>query len=126
MAHRLVAGLARRRSTKVTRPWENGTSGISPPSKSSGTSSLETPTPVMTTAARKKLYVMYGRSWELTTRRNIKSLHREVLSTILGVPMAAPLQRWRSTTISIGHLTALKTWQGPAYYHSSPPLSSPT
>jgi hypothetical protein len=49
MAHRLVAGLARRSSTKVTWPRENGTSGISPPSKSSRTSSLETPTPVMTT-----------------------------------------------------------------------------
>jgi hypothetical protein len=53
MARRLVAGLARRRSTKVTRPRENGTSGISPPSKSSRTSSLETPTPMMTmTTAR--------------------------------------------------------------------------
>jgi hypothetical protein len=53
MARRLVAGLARRGSTKVTRPRENGTSGISPPSKSSRTSSLGTPTPVMTmTAAR--------------------------------------------------------------------------
>jgi hypothetical protein len=30
MARRLVADLARRRSTKVTRPQENGTSGISP------------------------------------------------------------------------------------------------
>jgi hypothetical protein len=53
MARRLVAGLARRRSTKVTQSQENGTSGIRPPSKSSRTSSLETPTPVMTaTAAR--------------------------------------------------------------------------
>jgi hypothetical protein len=49
---------------------------------------------------RKKLYVMYGGSWELTTRRNIKSLRREVLSAVLGVPKAAPHQRWRSTTIS--------------------------
>jgi hypothetical protein len=51
---------------------------------------------------RKKLYVMYGRSWELTSRRNVKSLRREVLSTIPGVPKAAPHQRWRSTTISFG------------------------
>jgi hypothetical protein len=29
---------------------------------------------------RKKLYVMYDGSWELTSRRNVKSLHREVLS----------------------------------------------
>jgi hypothetical protein len=51
---------------------------------------------------RKKLYVMYGGSRELTSRRNIKSLRREVLSATLGVPKAAPHQRWRSTTISFG------------------------
>jgi hypothetical protein len=33
---------------------------------------------------RKKLYVMYGGSWELTSRRNVKSLHRKVLSTTPG------------------------------------------
>jgi hypothetical protein len=51
---------------------------------------------------RKKLYVMYGGSWELTSHRNVKSLRREVLSATPGVPKAAPHQRWRSTTISFG------------------------
>jgi hypothetical protein len=51
---------------------------------------------------RKKLYVMYGGSWELTSHRNVKSLRREVLSASLGVPKVAPHQRWRSTTISFG------------------------
>jgi hypothetical protein len=51
---------------------------------------------------RKKLYVMYGGSWELTSRRNVKSLRREVLSATPGVSKAAPHQRWRSTTISFG------------------------
>jgi hypothetical protein len=51
---------------------------------------------------RKKLYIMYDESWELTSRRNVKSLRREVLSATLGVPKAAPHQRWRSTTISFG------------------------
>jgi hypothetical protein len=51
---------------------------------------------------RKKLYVMYGGSWELTSRRNVKSLCREVLSVTPGVSKAAPHQRWRSTTISFG------------------------
>jgi hypothetical protein len=51
---------------------------------------------------RKRLYVMYGRSWELTSRRNVKSLRREVLSAVPGVPKAAPHQRWKSTTISFG------------------------
>jgi hypothetical protein len=41
---------------------------------------------------RKKLYVMYGGSWELTSRRNVKSLRCEVLSTTPGVPKAAPHQ----------------------------------
>jgi hypothetical protein len=42
---------------------------------------------------RKKLYVMYGGSWELTSRRNVKSLRCEVLSATPGVPKAAPHQR---------------------------------
>jgi hypothetical protein len=36
---------------------------------------------------------MYGGSWELTPRRNVKSLRREVLSATPGVPRAAPHQR---------------------------------
>jgi hypothetical protein len=52
------------------------------------------------TDRRKKMYVMYGGSWELTSRRNVKSLRREVLSVTPGVPKAAPHQRWRSITIS--------------------------
>jgi hypothetical protein len=50
----------------------------------------------------KKQYVMYGGSWELTSRRNVKSLRREVLSAVPGVTKAAPHHRWRSTTISFG------------------------
>jgi hypothetical protein len=51
---------------------------------------------------RKKLYVMYGGSWELISRRSVKYLRREVLSVVPGVPKAAPHQRWRGTTISFG------------------------
>jgi hypothetical protein len=51
---------------------------------------------------RKKLYVMYGESWELTSCRNVVSLRREVLSATPGVPKAALHQRWRSTIISFG------------------------
>jgi hypothetical protein len=51
---------------------------------------------------RKKLYVMYGGSWELISRRSVKSLRREVLSAVPGVPNTAPHQRWRGTTISFG------------------------
>jgi hypothetical protein len=53
MARRLVADLARKRSTKVTRPQENGTSGISHLRGSLRTFSLKTPTLVtIMTAAR--------------------------------------------------------------------------
>jgi hypothetical protein len=51
---------------------------------------------------RKKLYVMYGGSWELISHRSVKSLQWEVLSAVPGVPKAAPHQRWRGTTISFG------------------------
>ena len=45
---------------------------------------------------------MYGGSWELISRRSVKSLRREVLSAVPGVPKTAPHQRWRGTTISFG------------------------
>jgi hypothetical protein len=51
---------------------------------------------------RKKLYVMYDGSWDITSLRNVKSLRREVLSVTPGVSKSAPHQRWRSTTISFG------------------------
>jgi hypothetical protein len=60
----------------------------------------------------KKLYVMYGESWELTSRRNVKSLHREVLSATPGVPKVAPYQQWRSTTISFGAPDCLDNMAG--------------
>jgi hypothetical protein len=61
---------------------------------------------------RKKLYVMYGESWELTSHRNVNSLCCEVLSATPGVPKAAPHQRWRSTTISFGASDCPKNMAG--------------
>jgi hypothetical protein len=55
---------------------------------------------------------MYGASWELVSRRSVKSLRWEVLSAVLGVPKAAPHQRWRSTTISFGALDCLDNMVG--------------
>jgi len=43
---------------------------------------------------------MYGGSWELVSRRDVKTLCREFLSVKPGVLKAAPHQRWRNTTIS--------------------------
>ena len=45
---------------------------------------------------------MYGGSWELVSRRDVKTLRREVLSAKPGVPKAAPHHRWRNTTVSFG------------------------
>ena len=65
---------------------------------------------------RKKLFVMYGGSWELVSRRDVKTLRREVLSAKPGVPKAAPHQRWMNTTSLLGHPTARRIWLGPVYY----------
>jgi len=61
---------------------------------------------------RKKLYVMYGGSWELVSRRDVKTLRREVLSAKPGVPKAAPHHRWRNTTISFGPSDCLENMAG--------------
>jgi hypothetical protein len=53
---------------------------------------------------RKKLYVMYGGSSEHVSRRDIKTLHREVFSVKPATPKAVPHQRWRNTTITFGPL----------------------
>jgi hypothetical protein len=102
MAPHLVADLARRGSTTAMWPRESGTLGINHPEgglKDVFTGDSDSGDD---NDRRKKLYVMYGGSWELTSRRNVKSLRREVLSAVPGVPKAAPHQRWRSTTISFG------------------------
>ena len=65
---------------------------------------------------RKKLYVMYGGSWELVSRRDVKTLRREVLLVKPGVPKAAPHHRWMNTTISFGPSDCRSTWPGPVYY----------
>jgi hypothetical protein len=75
---------------------------------------------------RKKLYVMYGGSWELTSCRNVKSLCREVLSATQGSRRQPHISGGGAPLSPSGHPTIPKTWQGPTYYHSSPPLSSPT
>jgi hypothetical protein len=75
---------------------------------------------------RKKLYVMYGGSWELTSRRNVKSLRQEVLLAVPGVPKAAPHQRWRNTTISFGASDCPENMAGAGILRSSPPPSLPT
>ena len=65
---------------------------------------------------RKKLYVIYGGSWELVSRQDVKTLRREVLSAKPGVPKAAPHHRWRNTTISFGPSDCPENMPGLVYY----------
>jgi hypothetical protein len=50
----------------------------------------------------KKLYMMYGGSSELVSRRDVKTLRREVLSVKPATPKPAPHQWWKNITISFG------------------------
>jgi hypothetical protein len=60
----------------------------------------------------KKLYVMYGGSSELVSRRDVKTLRREVLSVKPATPKAAPHQRWKYITISFGTLDCPENMAG--------------
>jgi hypothetical protein len=71
---------------------------------------------------RKKLYVMYGGSLELTSRRNVKSLQREVLSAVQGSRKLLHISGGGAPLSPSGHPTAPKTWRGPVNYRSSSPL----
>jgi hypothetical protein len=48
---------------------------------------------------RKTLYIMFGGSWDITSRRIIKNLRREVAAAA-PAPRAAPHHRWMETLIS--------------------------
>jgi hypothetical protein len=58
---------------------------------------------------RKKPYVMYGRSWELTSHRNVKSLRQEVLSTVLGSQKLLHISGGGALPSPSGHSTAPTT-----------------
>jgi hypothetical protein len=64
------------------------------------------------TDRRKKLYVMYDGSWELTSRRNVKSLCREVLSATPGSQRRPHTSGGGAPLSPSGHPTAPRTWQG--------------
>jgi hypothetical protein len=48
---------------------------------------------------RKMLYIMFGGSWDITSRRVIKTLRREVAAGT-PTPKAAPHHKWMETSIS--------------------------
>jgi hypothetical protein len=73
----------------------------------------------------KKLYVMYGGSWELTSRRNVKSAERSFRRS-RGSRRLLHINGGGALPSPSGHPTTPTTWHGPVYYHSSPPLSSLT
>jgi hypothetical protein len=75
---------------------------------------------------RKKLYIMYGGSWELTSRRNVKSHAERSFRRSRGSRRLLHISGGGAPPSPSGHPTAPTTWQGPVYYRSSPPLSSLT
>jgi hypothetical protein len=60
---------------------------------------------------RKMLYVMFGGSWDITSRHIIKNLCREVAATA-PAPKAMPHHRWLETLISFDASDCLKSMAG--------------
>jgi hypothetical protein len=110
MAHRHVTRLARKRPTKAMLVRAKGSLGINPPKQvlkdllTGGSDSSNDD-------LRKKLYMMY-RSWELTSRKDVKSLHWDVPSVTPGASKIARHQSWRSTTINFGASNCLDNMVG--------------
>jgi hypothetical protein len=60
---------------------------------------------------RKMLYVMFRDSWNITSRRIIKNLRREVAAAA-PAPKAAPHHRWMETSISFNASNCPKSVAG--------------
>jgi hypothetical protein len=74
----------------------------------------------------KKLYVMYGGSWELTSPGTSSPYAERFFRRSQGSRRLLHISGGGAPPSPSGHPTAPTTWQGPVYYRSSPPLSSPT
>jgi hypothetical protein len=120
-----VVDLVRRGLTMMKWPRENENSGINHPRGTSRTSSLEVPTPGRTaTAARSCTSCTAGAGnsppagtsspYAVRSCRQLQGSRRLPHINDRGAPPAPS-----------GHPTSPTTWQGPAYCHSSLPLSSP-
>jgi hypothetical protein len=70
----------------------------------------------------KTLYIMFGGSWDITSRRIIKTLCREVAATA-PAPKAAPHGKWMETPISFDATDCPKSMAGAGQL---PLLISPT
>jgi hypothetical protein len=60
---------------------------------------------------RKTLYVIFGGSWDITSRRIIKNLRRKVAAAA-PTPRAAPHHRWMETSISFDSSYCPKSMAG--------------
>jgi hypothetical protein len=60
---------------------------------------------------RKTLYIMFGGSWDITSRCIIKNLRREVAAAA-PAPRAAPHHRWMETSISFNASNYPKSMAG--------------
>jgi hypothetical protein len=59
----------------------------------------------------KQLHVIYGGSWDITSRRVVKTLHR-VLAAIVPAPWAVPHHKWMKTSIAFDALECPKNMSG--------------
>jgi hypothetical protein len=75
------------------------------------------------TERRKTLHVMFGGSWDITSRRVVKTLRREIAAAA-PTPKAALHLKWMETPIGFNTSECPKSMAGPGSFHcwSPPPL----
>jgi hypothetical protein len=59
----------------------------------------------------KTLHVMFGGSWDITSRRTVKTLRREIAATT-PAPKAAPHRKWMETPIGFDASDCPKSMAG--------------
>jgi hypothetical protein len=74
---------------------------------------------------RKQLHVIYGCSWDITSRRVIKMLRRAV-ATAAPASRAMPHHKWMETSIACDASDYPKSMPGPGSSRWSSPRPSPT
>jgi hypothetical protein len=60
---------------------------------------------------RKQLHIIYGGSWDITSRRVVKTLHR-AMTAIAPVPRAVPHHTWMETSIAFDASDCPKNMSG--------------
>jgi hypothetical protein len=125
-APRPDAGLVRRGSMTTKWPRESESSGINHPRGTSRTSSLEIPTLGMTTTAARSCTSCTARAGNSPLIGTSSPCAVRSCRQLQGSRRLPHINDGEAPPPPSGHLIAPTIWQGPAYCHSSPLLSSPT